>query len=63
VRVLAVAALAALAAQGDDDCGLASYPVARTTAEILAAAPRGDAPSSTMVAKLAVDTEGRIEQL
>ena len=48
-----------------DNCGLTAYPVTRSTREILAAVPlRGEGPSnSTMLAKVAIDPEGRVTHL
>ena len=48
-----------------DDCGLTAYPVSRSTREILADVPRGgqQSPNSAMLAKIAIDTEGRITHL
>jgi hypothetical protein len=44
----------------DDLCGLEDFPVSRSTAEILALVPKANRPSSTMVAKLRTDAEGRV---
>jgi len=48
-----------------DDCGLADYPVARSTQEVIADAARtkGPSPNSTMRARLAIDSTGRITHL
>jgi hypothetical protein len=47
-----------------DDCGLTAYPVSRPTQEILAAVPPGGArPNSMMLAKVAIDAEGRVTHL
>jgi len=48
-----------------DDCGLTAYPVTRSAKEILADVPRGgpQPPNSMMLAKIAIDTEGRITHL
>jgi hypothetical protein len=47
-----------------DDCGLAAYPVSRSTQEILAAVPPGGTRSnSMMLAKVALDAEGRVTHL
>jgi hypothetical protein len=52
-------------AQADDDCGLSAFPASRSTKEILAAVPRAKAgsQSSTMLAKVAIDRQGRISHL
>jgi hypothetical protein len=48
-----------------DDCGLTAYPVSRSTKEILSDVPRSgpQPPNSTMLAKIAIDPEGRITHL
>jgi len=48
-----------------NDCGLAAYPASRPTQEILAAVPQpgGQSPNSTMLAKVAIDPEGRVTHL
>jgi hypothetical protein len=47
-----------------DNCGLTAYPVSRSTQEILAAVPRSAArPDSMMLAKVAIDAEGRVTHL
>ena len=47
-----------------DDCGLTAYPVSKPTKEILADAPRGGPqPNSSMLAKIAIDAQGKITHL
>ncbi|SRR5258708_1446927 len=48
-----------------DNCGLTAYPVSRSTQEILASVPRSGArsPNSMMLAKVAIDREGRVTHL
>jgi hypothetical protein len=52
-------------ALSDDTCGLADFPVSKSTQEILAAVPRdtGRPPNQMMIAKIAVSPEGRITHL
>ena len=52
-------------APAGDDCGLSAYPASRSTQEILAAVPQQDgrSPGSTMVAKVAIDPQGRVTHL
>ena len=47
------------------DCGLAAYPVSTPTEEIVAAARRTGArsPNSMMLARVAIDPEGRVTHL
>jgi hypothetical protein len=47
----------------DDLCGLEDFPVTRSTAQILALVPAAKRPSSTMVAKLRTDAEGRVTHI
>jgi len=48
----------------DEDCGLKNYPVSRSSREILADVPRdAKKPSYAMLAKIAIDKEGKITHL
>ena len=49
----------------DDGCGLDNFPVSKPNKEILAAAPRdmGQPPNQNMVAKVAIDTGGKVTHL
>jgi hypothetical protein len=51
--------------QSDDNCGLDDFPVSKSTDEILAAVPRDIAVprNQMMVAKVAVNSEGRVTHL
>jgi hypothetical protein len=50
---------------GSEDCGLSAYPVSRTSQQIVADAPHEgkQPPSSTMLAKVAIDVNGRVTHL
>ena len=52
-------------APAEDNCGLSSFPVSKSTQDILAVVPRDDTspPNSTMRAKIAINPEGRITHL
>lgn len=49
----------------DENCGLDDFPVSKPNKEILAAVPRdmGQLPNQDMVAKVAIDTAGRVTHL
>lgn len=51
--------------KSDENCGLDDFPVSKSTDEILAAVPRdvGVPPNQMMVAKVAVNSEGRVTHL
>lgn len=51
--------------QGGEDCGLSAYPVSKPNEQIVADASREGkwVPNSTMLAKVAVDTDGRVTHL
>jgi hypothetical protein len=48
-----------------DDCGLTAYPISRSTREILADAPQSAVgpPNSNLIAKAAIDPDGRVTHL
>lgn len=50
---------------GGEDCGLSAYPVSKSNQQILADARREDkrSPNSTMLAKVAIDEDGRVTHL
>jgi hypothetical protein len=49
----------------DDTCGLDDFPVSKSTGKILAAAPRdgGRPPNQMMLAKVAINAEGKVTHL
>ena len=51
--------------KSDENCGLDDFPVSKSTDEILASVPRDVAvpPNQMMVAKVAVNSEGRVTHL
>jgi hypothetical protein len=51
--------------RSDDTCGLDDFPVSKSTKEILAAATRdaGRPPNQMMVAKVAINAEGKVTHL
>ena len=62
---LQTAGTSPIADLASEDCGLARYPVSRSNSEIVADVPRDTKkpPNEQMVAKIAIDKDGKITHL